>query len=388
MSRPLTVLAAANSFDEARFADHHLARALAAHGPVLYVDPPQSPMVPLRRPEFRGAYLGPRIRDAAPGVYRYTCRALPRPERPIVTPVTATALRWGISRAVRTLGFPVGVHIGTSVLVNTFEPDHAVPSIFWFQDDFVGGAELMGTSARRNARGEHKMLRTADAVVAANPLLVERAAAEGVAAACIPFGCDIDNFPASIRRPAPADVGIAGPYALVMGQFGHRVERPLLDAIAARGVPLVLIGPFHDAAAQADFAPLLARPDVTYLGARPFGDLGPYLAAAGVGLVPYRNDAFNRASFPLKTLEYLASGLPVVATDLPALRWLDAPDVAIADDPEQYAAHVVTALHTERSSTDVARRRRFAEGHTWARRAEQWVGIADALMEAGSLCVR
>ena len=65
---------------------------------------------------------------------------------------------------------------------------------------------------------------------------------------------------------------------------------------------------------------------------RQFQELPSYLRVIDVGLTPYSQSDFNRASFPLKTLEYLAAGRPVVASDLPANRWLDTSHVSIAAD--------------------------------------------------------
>jgi len=56
---------------------------------------------------------------------------------------------------------------------------------------------------------------------------------------------------------------------------------------------------------------------VRWVGPQPYGALPGYLRLMDVGVVPYRDSAFNRGSFPLKTLEYLAAGRGVVATD----RW-------------------------------------------------------------------
>ena len=57
-------------------------------------------------------------------------------------------------------------------------------------------------------------------------------------------------------------------------------------------------------------------------GFRPAGDVPLYLAAADVGVVP--NRAAPRISShytsPLKVFEALASGLPLVVSDLPSLR--------------------------------------------------------------------
>jgi teichuronic acid biosynthesis glycosyltransferase TuaH len=42
--------------------------------------------------------------------------------------------------------------------------------------------------------------------------------------------------------------------------------------------------------------------------------LPKYVAALDVGLAPYTDVAFNRKSYPLKVLQYLAAGVPVVSS--------------------------------------------------------------------------
>ena len=73
-----------------------------------------------------------------------------------------------------------------------------------------------------------------------------------------------------------------------------------------------------------------------------------YIAAIDIGITPYLDSPFNRASFPLKTLDYLSAGRPAVSTALPAARWLyddllgvgqgTAPDriLALANDREAF----------------------------------------------------
>ena len=46
----------------------------------------------------------------------------------------------------------------------------------------------------------------------------------------------------------------------------------------------------------------------------------------------------------MKTLEYLAAGIPVVATDLPAIRWLNCPDIRVAAGAKAYAESVLEVL--------------------------------------------
>src|SRR6185295_8531118 len=71
--------------------------------------------------------------------------------------------------------------------------------------------------------------------------------------------------------------------------------------------------------------PLPVRPNLHAVGSVAYEQLPRWTRSFDVGLVPYRLDDFNCASFPLKVFDYLASGVPVVATDLPALRDLGRP---------------------------------------------------------------
>ena len=53
----LVVLCAANSWDSVKFADQHMAEALARIVPVLYVDPAISVLSPLRRPHTSAMWV-------------------------------------------------------------------------------------------------------------------------------------------------------------------------------------------------------------------------------------------------------------------------------------------------------------------------------------------
>ncbi len=128
------------------------------------------------------------------------------------------------------------------------------------------------------------------------------------------------------------------------------------------------------------------------------GDAVPaYLAAIDVGVTPYADSAFNRASFPLKTLEYLAAGRPVVSTDLPGARWLledlasvdPAPEqvLSLAGGPAEMVAAVRRMTARPGGPALAARCRSFAARHSWGRRADALaaaIGLApDAAPAAG-----
>jgi len=100
-------------------------------------------------------------------------------------------------------------------------------------------------------------------------------------------------------------------------------------------------------------------------------ELPSYLGLIGVGLVPYADTPFNRASFPLKTLEYLAGGRAVVSTPLPAVDLLETGLVTCAGSQESFANEVGRLLGRQATPELVERRRRFAQTQSWDHRAEQ-----------------
>ena len=71
-----------------------------------------------------------------------------------------------------------------------------------------------------------------------------------------------------------------------------------------------------------------------------------YIKGFDVGLVPYRLAPYTADVYPTKLNEYLAMGIPVVATDLPAIRRFNAehgPVVAMGHDADAFAAAIRAA---------------------------------------------
>ena len=128
---------------------------------------------------------------------------------------------------------------------------------------------------------------------------------------------------------------------------------------------------------------LASRPNVSWVGRQPYSELPRFLAHGDVGVVPYADTAFNRGSFPLKTLEYLSAGLPVVATGLPGTRWLDETGelITIADDPASFAAATLAAAAAPQYATQRARRREFAREHSYERRASDMLAAIDRRLD-------
>lgn len=367
----LIVLCAANNYDGTKMADWHLAEHLSRLAPVLYVDPPMSALAPVRHPEAVSALPRPRLRLERPGLARLTPVVQPFPFRRGTAGLTGALARGYLRRAAAQLGGRIQAVISGWPQYPVFGSCGEQIRAYWAKDDFVAGADLLGFNARLLDERERQVAAGADLVLAASPVVADIWRSRGLDPLLVPFGTDVDAYAEIERAPLPSDVWLPSPVVGLVGRFNDRTDLRLLEAIADRGRSLLLVGPKDPAFEPQRFEALLRRRNVRWVGQKPFDALPGYLRLIDVGLVPYRDTAFNRASFPLKTLEYLAAGRAVVATDLPAIRWLATDLVCIAMGPTSFADQVDRLLAEPRTPASLAGRRAFAAGHSWSLRAAE-----------------
>jgi glycosyltransferase involved in cell wall biosynthesis len=222
------------------------------------------------------------------------------------------------------------------------------------------------------------MLARADLVFATSETLAQRLRAHGARALhTVPNVAEVALF-ARAHEPLPEPEALRGlphPRAIYVGNLaGYRVDFALLERLARDGVSLVLVGPAglgDPGAAPAAAAGLAALPNVRALGPQPRDALPALLRHADVALVPFLDNAHTRGSFPLKVWEYLAAGLPVVATPLPNLRALAGEGVlALAAEPDAFAAAVRAAAAGDGPQARRARLER-ARAHDWPARMDE-----------------
>jgi teichuronic acid biosynthesis glycosyltransferase TuaH len=369
------------SWDGIRGTDWHLANSMATHARILWVDPPVSPVTRSARRARRangGRLLGPvtpRLTRLSDRVTRLTPISLPGMTRPGIRLTTSPLVRTQVRSAVKRMRINpaavVATHLGDDL--GRFGA-HAI-KVLYATDDYVAGAALMGLSVGRLRRQERQAVGRADIVAAVSPALAEHWAALGARPIILPNGCNPSATVAGNGQEQVVAPGLGSPVVGLVGQLSERIDIDILEGVADAGLSLVLVGP-HDARWAPDrFRALIARPQVHYAGQVPAEEVPRYLAAVDVGITPYQDSSFNRASFPLKTLEYLGAGLPVVSTDLPAARWLreqgGATDrmLLLASGREEFVKKI-WQLANERVDGDAQACRALADQHSWARRAD------------------
>jgi len=200
---------------------------------------------------------------------------------------------------------------------------------------------------------EQALFRKADVVFTGGQSLFEAKRAQHHNVHAFPSSVDVAHFEQARTASAdqePADqAAIARPRIGFFGVIDERMDYELLAGVASArpAWQLVLVGP----TAKVDPASLPRRPNIHYLGAKPYAALPAYLAGWDVAMLPFaRNDA-TRFISPTKTPEYLAAGKPVVSTSIrDVIRPYGQQGLArIADTVEDFVAAVDAALAEPRA---------------------------------------
>lgn len=378
--RALFVISSGVSWDDGGRAgtEYHMAKHLAEHADVLWVDPPVScvsrarpnaPRLDARRRLFR-----PELGSLSQTMHRLRTIGPPGVSRPVFRSVTWPAVRaqihWALDRLGRQPDVVIACHWDD--VLGGWGP-RALKVLFG-TDDWVAGAELMGQHPGRLQAAERRSIDRADLVLAVTPQLAERWRSLGADPVVFPNGCDPDAYSQIPSvEPAPVPDGFPTPVAGAVGVLSDRLDINLLTAVADSGVGLLLVGWRDPRWSTSQLDALVGRPNVHHVGAVPFEELPRWFARIDVGLTPYVDSAFNRASFPLKTLDYLAAGLPVVSTDLPASRMLsqETDQIRLAADCESFAGAVAQAARSRHQPEAIQERQAVARRHSWSARATE-----------------
>jgi len=371
----------------------HIMTRLARTCPVLYVEPPRYPwkqlakaMLGLRReqqarrwfrrilsPEHRENHLYILALLQYLPTYRRAWRQfnyrlnLPRLRRIVAG--------WGFQGAVLWIYTPDAValagRLGERLLCYDCVDEYAEQP--YYQDNF---AEIR--------QDEAELLAKADVVFTTARNLYQRKRQANPNTYLTPNVGDYDHFVRAMAQETPIPLDIASLPQPVIGFVGavdgYKVDLDLLERLAAWHAEwsIVLIGPSSLAERETDLTRLTRKGNIHLLGPRPYQSLPGYIKAFAACIIPYRINAYTQNCFPIKFFEFLASGKPVVVSNLPELepyRHL----VRMADSPETFGRALEEVLVGD---TEEARQARLAEArrNTWeAKVARQLEIVAAAL---------
>lgn len=354
---------------------HHLMSRLADDNRVLFVE-----SLGLRQPQLARrdlARIARRLRRGLSpprmlnGVHVLSPLVLPLHRYRIVRALNRLLLPRLVKRAARRLGFNEPILWGyvpqAEMLRAVLKPSL---TIYHCVDDIAAqdGIDTESFHAAERRYGSHASL-----VLASSPALTRRMRklssnvleARNVADTAL-FATAIEDGPVD-----PAVAELPKPRIVFTGAIvAVKLDFPLLVALARERpeFSFALVGPIGLGDPHTDVSVLESEPNIHLLGTRSHSDLPNVLRAADVGLIPYVRSQLTESIFPMKLYEYLAAGLPVVATPLPALA--DVEEVATAEDAPGIACLLDEALAND-SPERRAERSHMAAFHSWDRRIEE-----------------
>jgi|GEM_PF-4559 len=351
----------------------HMAVQFAEHGwRVLYVD-----SLGLRQPTLHKKDLArmarrllkafPWPRQVRPGIWRASPLVLPFHRYAWVRKLNESILRLTLRWHIRALGIK-------NPLIWTYNPLTAqlcteLPhsGIVYHCVDDLGASPRVDADSIRH--GEADLGKVADICFTTSPALQERMAPLFRNTVYEPNVCEYDLFRAATARelPEPEEMkAIPHPRLLFVGALSeYKVDFDLVEEVARRmpNIHWVIIG------AQGEGQPrskkLSELSNLHVLGPKSYSELPAFMRYADAAVLPATRNAYTASMFPMKFFEYLAAGLQVVSTRLPALEEFEELYFPV-DDADGFCAAVEKILQGERRDAgqiDSACRR-----HCWTAR--------------------
>jgi glycosyltransferase involved in cell wall biosynthesis len=318
-----------------------------------------------------------KVRAAARGAAR------PHPNLVVYTPLVVPWYRFGAVRrfnaglllgAVRGLARRHGFSRYTLMttypaVADVFRRMREVPRVYYCTDEY---ATLPGLHPERVRSLEAELLTAVDLVVTTSTALYEAKSAMHPRVAYLPHAVDFELFAkaADLSTPIPDDLkGLPRPIVGFHGLIQDLIDPGIIDVVARRRPDwsIVLIGRRNFEATS-----LPQRPNIYYLGERPYRDLPGYLRGFDACLIPYKQLPRVTYMNPVKLREYLASGKPIVSTPLPEVAKFGEL-VRIAESGDEFVVEIERCLAEDGSLR--ARRMASVRDQTWTSRAAEFAAL-------------
>ncbi len=251
--------------------------------------------------------------------------------------------------------------------------------VFDCMDDLSAQAPGAAWAERR----EREALACADRVWTGTGTLADRLEGRHPQVRFIPGGVDAERFAQPdptlaerVERELPAG---DGPLAGYFGVINERFDGARAVALLESGWRVLLIGPGSSRSPR-----LPEHPRLRWIGPRPYAELPSYLARFDLGVIPYDTQGPHRFLYPVKALEYLAGGKPVLSTPLPDVVRFLGEYVELADTVEDWR-EAGARLAVDRAEAGARARagQCYARTRSWEAMVDEMERELDAGVQAG-----
>ena len=240
---------------------------------------------------------------------------------------------------------------------------------------------------------EVRLAREADAVVALSAGIRSELSRSGVdreKVFVVPNGVDVDVFSPRVAPPAlkrtinPQDLPVVGYVSNLSRREGHLVLISAIAELKRQGLPVRCLivgdGPMQTGIVRS--ARSLGIDElVSVVGPVPHEEIPDYYALLDIFVVPREDDRAARYTTPLKPYEAMAMSIPIVVSDLPALR-----EIVGAEQERGLTFHTGNASSLAAQLRQLLENPSLAarlaeEGGRWVREERQWAHNGDRYRE-------
>ena len=371
---------------------HHLMSRFAQAMPVVYVEPWQG-----FRKVRRALLSGRRVRELNWKISSERSNNLHVFESPAQLAVSGSGMLRSLTQrrwysAIRKVARDAGIRrpilwISRPEMASAVGRFGESLSIYHVVDEYGGYTKQDEESRDRLWREEEALLDAVDVSIVVSNTLLQSKSGPGRDVLLVENAVDIGAYDARRDHPdTPEDLAaVPRPRLGYGGLIGKRLDLALLSNLA-RSKPewsIVLFGKVDRRECTEELDALARLENVYFLGEKSYEQVPDYVLGLDVGLLPYRINMETRSISPLKMYEYLAAGLPVVSTPIPAVDSC----TTVVDIRESESGFEEACEFRLRSNNeeDVESRVMFARRNSWESRVEEIWGIISPRLRSDML---
>ena len=277
---------------------------------------------------------------------------------------------------------PVGLFLklvtGQRVIYDCHENfPEAVYERVWYPD------WLKPILSRLIAGVEPVLARRLDAVVCVVPDQQKRFDLKGCKTVLVRNVPRLENFAAAVNKDLPKLNRIIYLGGLTVVRGAKLMVDMMLELQKTRpDLKLLWLGPFNESHVERDTMDYIRdkglSDSIEHIRLVPHEQVPEYVVQSLIGLIPWQpNEQMLRMIFPNKIFEYMACGIPVVASDLPSLKYIfnraNSGITVQADDPSAFAAAIDGLLNSPAKMKQMGEKGRqfVTEHYNWDLEAEK-----------------